>query len=266
MLVFIDESGHPHRNDLNSRPVVVAVCIAERDVRRASGQIYGLKQQLLPTPDIELKARSLLNRRTFRRIPEKREFVEAFFDLCGNLPIAVFSVAMHRPTADVSDDPLWLPNQFRYLLQRAHYLAEAADDYATVLFDGDGSQYGGLPRRFDSFLFRSVEGRSLGAIADSPYYVDSRNTVGIQIADMFAGVVRIYEEGELFRGPPTGDAFLSAVSRYHQVVTDLSRDFQTEQGRLAGMYAMPERAHYPPEQDIPGEQGSGGAGYPESQA
>ena len=172
---------------------------------------------------------------------------------------------MHRPTDDVSDDPLWLPNQFRYLLQRAHYLAEAADDYATILFDGDGSQYGGLPRRFDSFLFRSVEGRSLGAIADSPYYVDSRNTVGIQIADMFAGVVRIYEEGELFRGPPTGDAFLSAVRRYYRVVTGLSRDIQTEQGRLAGMYAMPERAHYPPEQDIARERGSGSPGNPESQ-
>lgn len=258
VLVFIDESGHPHRNDANPRPVVVAVCVDERAARRVSGQIYGLKQQLLPTPDIEIKARGLLNARTFRRIPEKREFVEAFFDLCGNLPLAVFSIAMHRPEddVDVSGDRQWLPNQFRYLLQRAHHLAEAREDHATVLFDGDGSHYGGLPARFDSFLFRSAEGRSLTSIADAPYYVDSRNTVGIQIADMFAGVVRVYEEHELFRGPPPGDAFLSAVRRYYRVLESLSEDLTTEQGRLAGMYRMPERAHYPPDW----------SGYPESQA
>ena len=235
-------------HDANSRPVVVALCIAEPNVRRASGQIHGLKQQLLPNPDIELKARSLLNRRTFRRIPEKREFVEAFFDLCSNLPLTVFSVAMHRPTDEVSDEHAWLPNQFRYLLQRTHYLADASSDHVTVLFDGDGSQYGGLPHRFDSFLFRSAEGRSLTAIADSPYYVDSRMTVGIQIADMFAGVVRIYEEEELFRGPSTGDAFHSAVRRYYRIIADLSVDLVTDQGRLPGMYRMPERAHYPPDQ------------------
>ena len=157
---------------------------------------------------------------------------------------------MQRPETEISHDYLWLPNQFRYLLQRAHYLAEEQDDYATILFDGDGSQAGGLPQRFDSFLFRGAEGQSLTAIADSPYYVDSRNTVGIQIADMFAGVVRLYEEGALFRGPPAGDAFLSAIRRYYQVITDLSRDIETQQGRLAGMYRMPERAHYPPEQEI----------------
>ena len=177
---------------------------------------------------------------------EKREFVEAFFDLCGNLPLTVFSIAMHRPEADVdvSGDRQWLPNQFRYLLQRAHRLAEARGDHATILFDGDGSHYGGLPGRFDSFLFRSAEGRSLTSIADAPYYVDSRNTVGIQIADMFAGVVRVYEEHALFRGPPPGDAFLSAVRRYYRVLESLSEDMTTEQGRLAGMYRMPERAHY----------------------
>lgn len=250
MLVFIDESGHPHPNDPNPRPAVVAVCMAERDVRRVSGQIYGLKRQLLPDPGSEIKASRLLNRRTFERIPEKREFVEAFFDLCGNLPITVFSITMERPASPAPDDPLWLPNQFRYLLQRSHHLADAADDHATILFDGDGSQAGGLPKRFDSFLFRSAEGRSLTAIADSPYYVDSRTTVGIQIADMCAGITRIHEEHELFRGAPAGDAFLSAVRRYYRIVAGMSRDIETGQRRLAGMYRMPERAHYPPAQEI----------------
>ncbi len=265
MLVFIDESGHPHRNDANSRPVVVAVCIAERDVREVSGQIHDLKRQLLPTPDVEIKGRSLLNRRTFRRIREKREFVDAFFELCGSLPLTVFSVVMWRPVDEVPDRPLWLPHQFRYLLRRAHYLARASGDHATVLFDGDGSNYGGLPRRFDSYLFQGAEGRSLTAIVDAPYYVDSRITVGIQVADMFAGVVRLYEEQELDRSPASGDMFLSALRRYHRVVAGLSMDVVTEEGRLAGMYQMPERAHYPPDQEASGRGTSKDSGDYKSQ-
>ena len=209
-------------------------------------------------------ARSL-NRRTFRRIPEKREFVDAFFELCGDLPITVFSVVMRRPTDDVPDLPLWLPNQFRHLLQRAHYLAVASGDYATVLFDGDGSNYGGLPRRFDSYLFRSAEGRSLTAIADAPYYVDSRITVGIQVADMFAGVVRLYEEQELDRRGAPGDIFLSALRRYHRVIADLSKDLVAEEGRLSGMYLMPERAHYPSEQELSGAESSDDPRHSKSQ-
>lgn len=249
VLVFIDESGHPHKHDAAERPAAAAVCIQEQDVRSISGQLYGLKQRLLPDPSIEVKARTLLKRGTFRRIPEKREFVEAFFDLCRNLPLVTFSISMLRPASDLSDDPTWLPNQFRYLLQRSHRLATERGDFATILFDGDGSQLGGLSRRFDSFLFRSNEGRSMSAIADSPYFVDSRVTVGIQLADMFVSVVRLYQENELFRGAPT-DPFLSAVRRYYDIVAALSRDFETEQGTLYGMYRMPERAHYSPGQDF----------------
>jgi len=254
MRVFIDESGHPHRKDAASRPSVVAVCLPAEQTRLVSGQVYGLKQRLLPNPDAEIKARSLINRGTFRRVPEKREFVEAFFDLCRNLPITVFAIAMERPNGDLPDDANWLPNQFRYLLQRAHHFSQQNGKFATVLFDGDGSLYSGLAPRFESFLFRSNEGQSLTAIADAPYFVDSRITTGIQIADMFAGVVRLFEENYLFREAPR-DSFLSAIKRYYQIIEALSVDVETNLGRLPGMYRMPERAHYMWRQELEGRDG-----------
>ena len=70
MLVFIDESGHPHPNDATTRPVVVAVCIPDQNSRSISGRIHGLKRDILGRERMELKAVNLINRRTFRRKPE----------------------------------------------------------------------------------------------------------------------------------------------------------------------------------------------------
>jgi Protein of unknown function (DUF3800) len=253
MLVFIDESGHPHKEDAATRPVVVAVCMLERDVRRISSQLFGLKRRVTGRPDIELKAVELLNRRTFRRVPQKRELVEAFFDLLQGLPLTVFAIAMERPAGDFTENRLFLPNQFRYLLQRVHYLAEREDEYATLLFDGNGSQFGRLAPRFESFLFRRQEGIGLTRVTEAPYFVDSRLVMGIQVADMMAGVVRIFEENALFRGTPDGDDFLSAIARYYRVTQRLSTDIDTGNGRLAGMYRMPEHAHYAWDQALPQE-------------
>lgn len=47
MLVFIDESGHPHPNDSTIRPVVVAACFSEADARRISSRVHAIKRDLL---------------------------------------------------------------------------------------------------------------------------------------------------------------------------------------------------------------------------
>ncbi len=118
MLVFIDESGHPHPKDGAPHPTVVAACIRERDVRGISAQLYGLKRRLTGQPEAELKAHGLITRGTFRRRPEKKDLVEAFFDLGRNLPVTLFAIVMERPSREPTDAPSHLPNQFRYLLQR----------------------------------------------------------------------------------------------------------------------------------------------------
>jgi len=115
----------------------------------------------------------------------------------------------------------------------------------TVLFDGDPHQYGGLVAKFSSFLHRSQEGRAMGNITDCPFFVDSKVTPGIQIADMAAGVVRIYQENALFRAVPPGDAFLSAIRRYYQVLEEKALVLTDASGNeRSGFYLMPERAHY----------------------
>ena len=149
MLVYLDESGHPHPNDPASRPVVVAVCVQERDARKVGGRLHGLKRDVLGRERMEMKGVRLLNRSTFRRRPAVVAFVEEFFSALLNLPVTVFAMVMERPTVAPEPTDLKLPDQFRFLMQRVQLLAESRDEMATLLFDGSAGQLGGLSFKFE---------------------------------------------------------------------------------------------------------------------
>jgi hypothetical protein len=250
MLVFFDESGHPHPHDSCTRPVVVAVCINKQDARVISSQLYSLKRNL-GTPDIELKGVNLINRRVFERRSNEWELVESFFDICRSLPFIFFCVVMERPTQVPvffeRGQELFLPKQYRYLLQRINQHANDQNQVSILLFDGDGpTLFGGtLPKRFESFLYRSLEGQSFSSICEAPFFVDSQITQGIQIADMTASVIRLYQENNLNQGFSTGDRFLSAITRFYSIIRNKTIDLVSPQGYpRAGIYFMPERDHY----------------------
>lgn len=270
MLAFFDESGIPHPNDSSTRPVVISTCISQMDARHVSAQIYALKRQL-GTPDIELKATNLINRRSFSRRQNEWELVEAFFDLCRSIPFIFFAVVMEHPQriphGHEMDD--YLPNQYRFLLQRINQYADERNEMAVLLFDGDGTTlFGGtVPGKFDSFLHRSQEGRSFTAICDSPYFVDSRLTQGVQITDMVASVCRQYQENNLHTGVPWGDGYLSAINRYYNILRGKTIDLVFEGYSRPGIYFMPERDHYHLERERQGElEGIENAGEFESPA
>ena len=84
MLVFIDESGHPHPNDPNKRPVVAAICLSEANSHLISGRVHALKRDMLRDEKMELKARNLLNKRTYKRKPEYVGFVDELFSAILN--------------------------------------------------------------------------------------------------------------------------------------------------------------------------------------
>lgn len=259
MLAFFDESGNPHPNDSSTRPVCVSICIREEDVRFISGRLHSLKRSLLGTENLEIKANKLLNKHTFRRIPEKREFVEMFFDLVRNLPINIFSIIMERPQTQPLGDTVYLPNQYRYLLQRCDLLAQETKGKVTILFDGECRTFSNLILQFNSFLYRSIEGRLMDSVTDSPYFVDSRVTSGIQIADMAAGTIRLFEENKLYQEVNTADPFLSAIKRYYNVLVEKTKYQETVEGYARpGFYRMPEHDHYavmPQEEVQPEETG-----------
>lgn len=225
MLVFIDESGHPHPKDSTKRPVVVAVCISDSNVRLVSGRLHALKRDNINREKMELKAVKFLNRRTFRRKPDYVGFLDEFFSAVLNLPLTVFGVIMESPFSTLPDANALLPNRFRFLVQRIELLAEATEEMATLMFDGSASLYGGLGWQFNSYLYRSEEGRACVHITDAPSFVDSQTSAGIQIADMIASILRQYEEAGLYAtSPPAGDQYLFAIRRWYRIVEQKTRD------------------------------------------
>ena len=247
MLVFIDESGHPHPPDRSTRPVLLAVCIDERDARSVNTALYRLKKDILnrEPEEFEAKANQLITRATFRNRTDKREFVESFFDRCRELPFTIFAVVMDKPQTVPVSSHTFLPMQFRFLLYRVQELLRERTEHANILFDGDGIALGHLSQRFNNFLYRSRTGQSLTNITDTPFFVDSRITPGIQIADMFASVVRQYHENGLTRGVPRGDAFLSAIARFYKTVGEKTVDLTPREGETwYGISYMSERYHY----------------------
>ena len=162
--------------------------------------------------------------------------------------MTVFAIVMYRPTMPVSTDRNFLPFQFCYILQRIDGLVELTSDvdFATVMFDGNSDQSSHLSERFSNWMFNSNWGRSLTRLTESPFFVDSKFTHGIQVADMVAGVIRKYQEHRLYDGVPSNSPFLSAIARYYDIVRKKSIDLNlmSRTEVLYGMYFMPERIHH----------------------
>ena len=239
MLAFIDESGHPNPKDQNNRPVVVAVCFDEQNARTISGQVHAMKRDVLGRERDELKGREILNRPTHRRLPEARAFADDFFAALRNLPITIFATVMEAPFGPPQEGG-FLENRFRFLLQRIELLAEEHDVFANVLFDGHSGQLSGLSDRFSSYLFRSAEGRANVHIADTPAFVDSASSVGVQIADLCAYVVRVYQQNGLFNSTPAqGDEYLVAIRRWYRIIEERTKNLVAHNGELRrGFYFM----------------------------
>ena len=232
MLAFIDESGKPNPNDANSRPVVVAVCFDEQDSRDITRRVYAIKRELLDPQqtEAEIKGTKLLKEKTYTRSRASRLFAEDFFAALSTWEVTIFATIMRAPFAPPQKDGL-LETRFRYLLQRIDLLAAERDTHANVMFDGRGSEFRDLSRRFSGYLFRSNEGRSRLNITDTPAFVDSASSAGIQIADMCAYVISKYQEKYLFSAPPSQDnCYLRAVRSWYRYIETRTRDFESPEG------------------------------------
>lgn len=147
MLVFIDESGVPHPNDSTTRPVLVGMCLAERDHRRLNQALFRYKRDLLESEEpIDIKGTSFLRARVLNRQPRKWELTQRIFDLIANTNLCVFAVIMERPTRQPFIEPGTLPWQYRRLLERINVYVDQfgrENEMAVLVFDGEGM--GGIP-------------------------------------------------------------------------------------------------------------------------
>ena len=199
MLVFIDESGKPHPNDSTINPVLCGVCVKESDIKPLSQSIYQLKMRIFGK-DTEIKATSLIRRQVLnKKMTNNKQYVDELIKIACSFDIKVFAIIMDKPKIPVVLSEKLLPKHYKLLIKRVEYYCENYNyEKAILVFDQitQGEDYI-IAKCITNFLFMSKLGKDFDRILEMPLFVNSSVAIGIQIADIFAGIIRHYYENDL---------------------------------------------------------------------
>ena len=149
--------------------------------------------------EFEIKGRLLLNK-TAMTSPKKREFCEELLSLCKLNGVKAFAVGLKN--FDTSDsDGLTEPMVYRAysrLLERidAMMAEEFESEVAIVALDSQDERTDSKrARAFGNFLYGNPVGRTLSHIVETPFFVSSLATLGIQMADLVAYALAQQNQG-----------------------------------------------------------------------
>lgn len=225
--LFIDESGQ----DRTSSPyeVLAGMAVEDRDlwnliqaIHDSEVRIFGMRYS---HGHRELKAKKLLNRKTFRKASQlapfavderqalakscleqgetagKREitalaqaklaYVGEILEICSRFRCSSFAsiVDAHGPEPHACD---LLRRDYCYLFERYFYYLEDKDEEASgiIVFDElEKSQSHILVGQMDTYFKRTAKGRLRARqIIPEPFFVHSDLTTGVQLADLIAYV------------------------------------------------------------------------------
>ncbi len=256
MLVFIDESGVAHPNDDCIKSTVTAVCIPESLHKKVDTQLFSMKKKFLGNAEIELKSKSFLKKHVYEKLANHRELVESTFEMISNTDLAIYSSIVEKPSHLLEYPPEYLPVQYVRLFERINaHLCEfcSPTEMAIILYDGEGrgAIKGSLGVAINAYLIRTKEGMAMSRIVSTPFFVNSAITPGIQLADLAAGCIRMYHEGDANPKMKKSTVLSSAIARYWKITQSKSHNFDREWGTLYGMNFISEDALYVEEKRIP---------------
>lgn len=195
MLVFVDESEWPKPSTPGGYTVWAAVALQPQLSKSFSREIFNLERKFwrINEPhEFEIKGRMLLNKRALTS-PKKIEFVEEVLSICKRYELLAFVIAMRQVGEPMlkgfSQEESRIFKVYHYLLERVEAMMgeNYPEDMAIVLLDSSDKETD--KRRaitFGNFLYGHEEGKSMQRIVDTPFFVSSTLTPGIQIADLFA--------------------------------------------------------------------------------
>jgi hypothetical protein len=184
---------------------------------------------------LELKGAYLAAQKVYEEIPKVRELVDSVVSLNLLSKIhAVFAIVMQRPTCTPQPPPGHLAVQYRNLLEAIQKHMEVTrvneKDLAVVIFDEyDRQTDTNIVHAFDRFIFQSYEpklkdaGRTI-RIVETPLFVNSALSSGLQLADLFAYIGRIYFTNGLGKKPPPKDLYLGWIKRHWEEIKNKSLD------------------------------------------
>lgn len=172
-----------------------AVALQPQLSKAFSREVFNLERKFWRTiepHEFEIKGRMLLNKRALTS-PKKVEFVEEVLSLCKHYQLLGFAVGMRQfeepMLAGFSSEDSRIFKVYHYLLERVEAMMQEScpHDMAMVLLDsGDEETNKRRATAFGNFLYGHEAGKSMQKIVETPFFVTSMLTPGIQIADLFA--------------------------------------------------------------------------------
>ena len=246
MLVFVDESGYPIPSDESSFSTLTAICIMETDIREISNIIYKLKNRIYEKQD-EIKATCLIKKQTIEKNRTKnKEYTDEFVNSICSHNITAFSIIIKRPLTKPLIEDNMIPKQYHLLLKKIEFYCERHDiDKAIFVFDEttEGNDLH-LATCFNNFLFKSKLGKTFNRILETPFFVSSKVTPTIQIADIFAGIIRQYYQSDLHIKNPKSDYELWLKGLYDTIYSTTEDALQPNNTYFEYGFQLVENLNY----------------------
>ena len=193
MLIFVDESEWPHPKAPDGYTVWGAVAMHPSKSKSFVREIFNLERKFWKVSEpyqFEIKGRLLLNARAVTS-PKKCEFCEEVVSLCKLSGIKAFAVGL-RNTSGVMFEGLTEPivyKAYSLLLERIEAMMSEEFDSEVAMIVLDSADETTDTKRalaFGNYIYGSEMGRTAVHVVETPFFVSSKATIGIQIADLFA--------------------------------------------------------------------------------
>jgi hypothetical protein len=169
---------------------------------------------------LEIKGSYLAAQKVYEEIPKVHEFLDRVLKLLENVH-AILAIVMPRPTKTPTSEHGHLGIQYRNVLEAIQTHMEVTrakeQDFAVVIFDeSDRHTDTGLVRSCCNFIFQSYEphlikNKRVLRLIETPLFVDSSLSSGLQLADFFAYIGRQYFTNGLGKPRRNADPYLNWI-------------------------------------------------------
>jgi hypothetical protein len=187
---------------------------------------------------LELKGAYLAAQKVYEEIPKVRELVDSTINLLVNVH-AIFAIVMQRPTFMPKPQLGYLAVQYRNLLEAIQRHMEVAhkneNDLAIMIFDEyDRQTDTNMAHAFGRFIFQLYEprlserGHTL-RIVETPLFVNSALSSGLQLADLFAYIGRQYCTNDLSKMRRPANLYLAWIKRHWEEIKNKSPNHQDDE-------------------------------------
>lgn len=233
MFAFIDISGC-FKSTPEKEPYIVAsaVCVRQHLIGDITRVLHNLKRDILLNETLEYRANSFINKSTLSH-PElnKHLFNERVFERCfGSGDCQCFAVVIPNRDIRPSFQTDHLSKHYIYLIQRIQKLAEEYQrPKAIIAIDNEQRKVDKrVAYAFSNYLYRTAGGTQMDRILEIPLFVDSEMTIGIQLADAAAGVIRLYHRNDLHHMPShiNEPNWIKKLRDYYSMLEQATRNYK----------------------------------------